>query len=313
MTDKNTYKVILNNQLAEDVDRAEVIQKLALLFKVSEDRASQLLSKNETVIKQDIDETTAKKYQLAISKTGAQSQIINTAEDNLALPTIVESVKKVDEKDLSREPKSSGLDQALGHVGRMDVAKEHKQAEELKVLDNFSEQAYCPECGTIRNTKTTLCNHCGYDPAAKKRIINSQLIKLATKALLVMVVLLAMVYAAWPFYTQYQHKQQVLEGLNLAFETRNTITRFIQNNNFFPNQNIDANLPKLISNEIIESIVIGENALFTVTLRSDVLTPPGSYTLIFEPRVLRGKLVWNCTQGTLPNEYRPIDCQNTSH
>ncbi len=311
MTKKNTYKVILSNRLEQDIDRTDVIKKLALLFKVTEDKATHLFSKNETVIKQDIDEATAKKYQLAISKTGAQSQIVNTAaEDDLDLPVIVESVKKMDEKNLSRKPQTSGLDHALGRVGHVDVAKQYKQTEELKVLDNFSEQAYCPECGTIRDAKTTLCHHCGYDPAAKRRTLNSKLIKRGGKVLLVMIVLSAMIYAAWPFYKQYQHKQQVLEGLNLAFEIRNSITQFIQSNNFFPNQNIDANLPKHISNEIIESIVIGENALFTVTLRSDVLTPPGSYTIIFEPKMMRGKLVWNCMQGTLPNDYRPTDCQN---
>lgn len=310
MTNKNTYKVILSNQLEQDVDRADVIKNLAQLFKISEDKASHLFSKNETVIKQDVDEATAKKYQLAISKTGAQSRIVNTAaEDELDLPVIAESVKKLDEKNLSRTPNRLGLDHALGRVGQVDVARQHKQTEELKVLDNFTEQSYCPECGTIRDAKSSLCHHCGYDPTVKKRIVNVDLFKQAAKVLLVMIMLLLIVYATWPFYKQYQHKQQVLEGLDLAFETRNSITQFIQNNNFFPNQNIDANLPKRINNEIIESIIIGENAVFTVTLRPDVLMPPGSYTLIFEPKTLRGKLVWNCMQGTLPNEYRPIDCQ----
>ena len=87
---QNTYKIIITNQLNADQDKASVIRKLAILFKLSEERATRLLSRPETTIKEHLDETSAKKYQLAISKTGAHSQIINTAvEDDLDLPETV--------------------------------------------------------------------------------------------------------------------------------------------------------------------------------------------------------------------------------
>jgi len=114
---------------------------------------------------------------------------------------------------------------------------------------------------------------------------------------------------ALPFYNSYATKSRIENGLGLAFDTRNTITAFILETNFWPNQNIDANLPKNISNDVIESIVLGENGMFTVTLRAEALKSETAQTLIFKPGQLKNKLRWNCTQGTLDNEFRPDICR----
>lgn len=88
--DENTYQVIITNSLSDDQDKLLVTQKLATLFKTSEQKAAQLLTKPETIVKKNIDQATAEKYQLAIRKTGAQCKIINSADE--ILPEIDASV-----------------------------------------------------------------------------------------------------------------------------------------------------------------------------------------------------------------------------
>jgi hypothetical protein len=116
---------------------------------------------------------------------------------------------------------------------------------------------------------------------------------------------------ALPYYNVHVSNNKIENGLELAFDTRNKVTTFILETNFWPNQNIDANLDKNISNEIIESIVLGENAVITVTLRAEPLNEDSTKTIIFSPNVLKGKLVWNCQKGTLKNELRPEICKTS--
>ena len=306
--DENTYQLIITSKLSDDQDKNQVIRNLASLFKVDEQKAEQLLSKPETVVKKNIDRATAEKYLAAISKTGADCKIINTAEEE-ALPEVIAPVKPQANSEL-KEFNQAPLNETQQEQKKQKLELEAKEHQQLKDLDNFSEQSFCPDCGTIKESATMVCLNCGHDPQAvaiEKK--NRKTRKYATILLGLTGIIIIAYLVALPFYNIYATKSKIENGLGLAFDTRNTLTSFIIDTNFWPNQNIDANLPKNISNEIIESIIIGENSMFTVTLRANSINSDSSKTIIFKPRSVKGKLIWNCTQGTLENKFRPDICK----
>ena len=306
--DQKTYNIIITNQLSADQDKAAVIASLAALFKISEERASKLLSRPQTVIKENIDLGSAKKYQLAISKTGAQSEIINTAaEDDLDLPEIDEHIKPVNEQSLPGEARNRGLDDTLDMKVK-DLSRHQDTEQKLELMNDFTDKHYCPDCGAIKESKNALCLQCGADPADQKTFSFRRISTVLMKLVIVLVVLGIVAYAAMPFYKDFETQYRVRQGLTLATETRDKITAFIIDTGFWPNQNLDANLPAVISNDVIASIQLTENGAFTVTLKPEYFKTDEPQTLIFKPKLLRGNITWNCMSGTLAIKYRPEEC-----
>ncbi|MDH5764728.1 MAG: ribosomal protein L7/L12, partial [Gammaproteobacteria bacterium] len=257
--DENTYQVIITNSLTDDQDKHLVIQKVAALFKISEEKAEQLISQPESVVKKNINKATAEKYQAAIQQTGAQCKIIDTSADEI-LPEIVTPVTPVSE--VTRAFTQTETYQ--------DPEKNRKHHQQLKDLDNFSDKSFCMQCGTIKNSPEVICTQCGHDPKDEKNK-NRFIRKFATIILAITAIIIIAYLILMPVYNIFAQKSKFENGLGLAFETRNSITDFILNTGFWPNQNIDANLPKQISNDIIESIIVGENAIFTVTVRASAI------------------------------------------
>lgn len=275
--DENIYKLVITNTIPFGKDKSQIVKKLAVLFKTSDEKAAQLLSAPETVVKNNINKAMAVKYLTAIHKTGANAKIINTVTEQVPEPTA-----------------------------------EEENHQHLNELGDISEKIFCIACGAIKDS-TAVCLQCGFDPQAVDNI-NKRNVKNILKYASITVALIAAIIIAYqlalPFYKTYAKKQAIAQGMELAFDTRNKITALILKTNFWPNQNIDANLPKKISNEIIESLVVGKSAVITVTLRASVLNTESSKTIIFKPSSSKGKLIWNCTKGTLGNDFRPDDCRN---
>jgi type IV pilus assembly protein PilA len=315
MDEKNTWQVIITNQLADDQDREQVISRLASLFKTDSARAAQLITKPSTVIKDKVDETTAKKYHLAISKTGAHCEIVDTASQDEDLPDIFEPVVPESKEALEGlirhpEPQQQKAHEPAMALVEKEVQNETETREKLSQFDNVDPSLFCPQCGSIRSAADSACIQCDYDPETRSND-HSGFGRIAIIALAALVVVLIAGYFGMPFYQQFAKKAAIQDGLQLAIDTRNHITQFILKTNFWPNQNIDANLPKNISNDIVASIEVTGNGAFTVTLREQVLGK-ADQTLIFKPNQLKGKLVWNCTGGSLDNEYRPEICRKQS-
>ncbi len=312
MDDNKTYKVVISNQLNADQDKNQVIKNLAALFKTNETKAARLLTKQETVVKDNLDEATANKYLAAIQKTGATCSVINKAAVE-ALPDIVEPIKPdtsgfVREEKIAPELKPQ-KDVALSMVEKSD-SEEKKTKEKLSQLENIKKEFFCPECGTIRSAENAICLHCGYDPNLPAD--RSKLIKITIITIVAIVIAVAGIFFGKPFYEQFATKVKIENGLQLAFDTRNKITGFIQQTNFWPNQNIDAGLSKHISNDVIASLIVKDNAEFTVLLHDHVLNKTNQ-TIVFKPNLLKGKIVWNCTGGTLETKYRPDICRTPEY
>jgi len=296
---------------ATDSDQtSELAPALAKLFKITADKAEKILQKKSFVIKKETDKATAEKFHKAISAIGVNCRIneIAETEEDIALPKI-EDVQASESgrplTDITR-PDITPLhnEQADLSLVERPAGKPDKE-EKIKPIDNVAPENYCPECGTIRASADSTCIHCGYDPV-EIRTTNTKsiLIKLA-----IVVIVLAIVGAiAFPYYQQYAKQMQVQNDLKLAFDTRNRITDFILQTNFWPNQNIDAGLDKLISNRSLKSVVVGDDSVITVIVRAEALQGT-EQTLIFTPKTLKGRVVWNCLEGTLQEEYRPEVCR----
>jgi hypothetical protein len=310
--DEKTSKIVITNKLDDDQDKNQVIRKLAVLFKIDEQKAAQLLAKPRTTVKDNLDAATAKKYFAAIRQTGAHCEIINKKIET-ELPQIVEPPKVKPDiivKTNAQHPAMQSVrDTELALVER-EQKIEKETREKLDTLKNASEETLCPQCGTIRGSVDAACLHCGYDPnalPAEASQPKSRKVKYALIASLLALVIGAVI--AWPFYQKHLFYQHIQQGLQLAFDTRNQITDFIKRTSFWPNQNIDAGLPDNISNNIVESIIVNEGGVMTVTLRADAIRENSPQTIIFAPRLVNGVIAWNCHGGNLREELRPEACQ----
>ncbi|MCW9014972.1 MAG: pilin [Gammaproteobacteria bacterium] len=303
--DNSKFNVVLSNQIETGKDRTQVIENLARLFKTSPQKIQKLFEKAETVIKKDIPEAQAKKFQLAIHKTGGICHLLEVPSDFADLPDIAEPVATRETKveiqpfnkiDVPKENKRI----SLGLVYEKPESSEKQDA----AIASVDAENFCPECGTIRASADSVCLHCNYDPLAKEKINFKKFI--IPSAAVILIGMLAYIFGL-PLYKEYSKKVAINEGLLVAFDVKNKVTEFIEKTNFWPNQNIDASLPKDISNNIIESVIISDNAVITATLRASVLNKTNQ-TLIFTPRVLNGRVIWNCHKGSLEEKYRPELC-----
>jgi len=305
--DNKNYKVIIEKNPILVEGTAE---KLASLFKLPVEKARAILQKDSFVIKKQTDKATAEKSHKAITAAGVVCRIeeIAEAEEETALPTIEEIAAPKNTQPLTdpTRPDISPL-----HSEKINLSLEGGPVEKSKtaqaddkVIDDIKPENFCPECGTIRASADSICIHCGYDPQETKNTFTKvKLINIAAGIL----ILVAGVLIGLPYYQQYAKRAQIETDLSLAFDTRNAVTEFIQKTNFWPNQNIDAGLPKLIENQSIESVVLSDNGVMTVTIRGEVLGGDAQ-TLIFTPNTLKGRIVWNCLKGTLVKELRPKIC-----
>ncbi len=312
------YKVVLLNQLNNNMDRAQVIKNLATLFKSTESKIEKILSKPETTIKKDINKDIAEKFYVAIRKAGATCSLVEIETDNnFELPDIHTDIPEVKSPSRTAEykdptlqeipPQQSEKNSQLGLEEKEPDKPQEKQSEiKPENFTNINEDRYCPECGTIKATADSACVHCGYDPISIQLTEKKARIKKIVSIALVFIVII--LGTGIPAFNYFSQQMKLEKGLSLAFETRNHITEFIEKTGFWPNQNIDAELAETIGNDVIESIVIGNNAIITVTIRASI-TGSQKQTLIFTPKTMKGKIVWNCLNGTLENRLRPDTCK----
>lgn len=310
--DKNNFQVVITNQLNPDQDKNLITRNLAALFKIDEQKAAQFLIKPRTVIKDNLDEATAQKYLAAIRQTGAHCEIINKTLA-IDLPQIVEP-PKTDPAAPTPRTSAGAASPLTGNQPLSLVAHEEKiekeTREELTTLKDASAETLCPDCGTIRGSADALCLHCGYNPneIETPQASTGKMKWIIVAAIIAGIAIIALLVGL-PYFKNMMTQKKIEQDLALAFDVRNQVSAFIEKTNFFPNQNMDADLPEHISNDAIHSIVIGENATITVTMNPVAANNASDQTIIFKPKISQGKIVWNCMEGTLGNEFRPELCR----
>ena len=73
------FRVVMTGSLVGGASLSQVKQNVAALFKVPVDKVERLFGGKPMVIKQGLDEATAKKYQLALHKAGVECQVVAAA------------------------------------------------------------------------------------------------------------------------------------------------------------------------------------------------------------------------------------------
>lgn len=93
---ENQYKVVLNGQLAAGMDKAIASANFAQLFKISEEKAAQMLASFPVTVKSNVDEATAQKFKAAIEKAGFLCDVLLVDAAPIIQPVVapIQSVEK---------------------------------------------------------------------------------------------------------------------------------------------------------------------------------------------------------------------------
>lgn len=78
------YEVVFYGEIVEGAELDQVKAKVAAMFKADAAKLAQLFSGKRVVIKKNIDQATAKKYQSALQNAGAQCEVKSLAEAAVA-------------------------------------------------------------------------------------------------------------------------------------------------------------------------------------------------------------------------------------
>lgn len=121
---EHQFKVQLNGQLAAGVDLATATVNFAQLFKISAEKAQQMLASFPVTVKNNVDETTAQKFKAAIEKAGFLCDIKPVAE--LALVPM-DNNRSVSEKEsapkIEMVAKIENVKAAVPKIATIPVAK----------------------------------------------------------------------------------------------------------------------------------------------------------------------------------------------
>ena len=76
----DVYEVAFSGQVADDADLDKVKANIGKMFKADEAKLAQLFSGKRVVIKKNIDEATARKYEAALKNAGALCEVKNLSQ-----------------------------------------------------------------------------------------------------------------------------------------------------------------------------------------------------------------------------------------
>ncbi|WP_211829572.1 hypothetical protein [Kistimonas asteriae] len=102
-----TYDLIFSGETNDDVGEAQVRKNVAALFKASPAQVEKLFSGKTVVLKNGLDEATAKKYQAALKKAGAVCQLRPKQSEKAPAPQPEPSPAVAPEPKPSPEPSAS--------------------------------------------------------------------------------------------------------------------------------------------------------------------------------------------------------------
>ena len=95
---ENLFKVQLNGELMDGADLVSASAKFAQLFKISDEKAQQMLATFPVTIKNNVDEATAQKFKAAIEKAGFVCDIISLSETAVVIDEPVQTTIQPEQK-----------------------------------------------------------------------------------------------------------------------------------------------------------------------------------------------------------------------
>jgi type IV pilus assembly protein PilA len=113
---------------------------------------------------------------------------------------------------------------------------------------------------------------------------------------------------AIPAYQDYTVRAKVTEGLSLASAGKTAVSEYFSANGELPDDNTEAGMadPEAIAGNSVDSVTVAAGGVITVAFSTEPI--PGQ-TILLSPETADGKVVWDCTGGTLEGKYRPSSCR----
>jgi type II secretory pathway pseudopilin PulG len=130
-------------------------------------------------------------------------------------------------------------------------------------------------------------------------------------AVLVFIAVLGILAAiAVPAYVDYTNRVKVAQAVASAQPSIKKIEAFALQKGYFPGNNLEAGLPADLSADHVESMVVSENGVLTMTFGGKEAGPIDEQTLLFIPSLQGNSVQWDCSGGSLPARFRAKDCHD---
>lgn len=329
------------------VTRLDLVRNLATAFKKDIPVIEKMLSCTRCLIKKDVDEELAKKYQATIEKAGGICE----------LEPHVDEALEVDAPEAASTPYAA----PVSHNPRLQQGAQH----------------FCYKCGSpIANTAAPNCPKC-FAPqlhlTAKNKTLAGVLAffigglgvhrfylgqwwglfylifwftlipsvvsvieaivfwttssarwqkkygqvpkagggmaAVFIASLFVFIMVLGIVSAvALPAYQDYTIRAKVASAELLVDEVRSKVAAYVERTNEFPRDNSDIDLDRIFTNEAVNKITVLPGGRIEVTFVLPTVNHSGN-TMIWTPNLEAGKLTWSCKGGTLADRYRATACR----
>lgn len=112
---------------------------------------------------------------------------------------------------------------------------------------------------------------------------------------------------ALPAYQDYTNRSKIQSVMPVVIDARKKVEAFIKKNHSYPNENILVGLPDEINNNVIESITLQDDAKLEVAYH---LGLKDKNTIVWAPIETNSGVEWTCTEGSMLDKYRPLDCRS---
>lgn len=110
-----------------------------------------------------------------------------------------------------------------------------------------------------------------------------------------------------PLYQDYLKRAQVVDAMPLVLDARKKVADYIHKEGSYPSQNAEVGIETQVSDSVIQIISVQNDAILLV-----VYQLPGvkeRYTILWAPSQENGRLSWDCSEGSMPQKYRPAECR----
>jgi type IV pilus assembly protein PilA len=126
--------------------------------------------------------------------------------------------------------------------------------------------------------------------------------------LTVLAIISVLVVVALPAYLQYQARSRVAEAAVMFDGKRTSVEEYYMITGNWPSNNAEAGLGPATDYETanIASMSIGNGGTLTITMKRSPLV---GQTIVWTPASVSTGIVWDCTEGTVPDTYRPAICR----
>lgn len=115
---------------------------------------------------------------------------------------------------------------------------------------------------------------------------------------------------ALPAYQDYTHRAKVAEAIVEMDAFSAKVSAFIRRTDFIPNGKVDVGMKDYeTTSEVLSDIDIIENGKIVGTFQA-FFSNGEEYTIIYTPTVEGENIRWACTEGSMPNKYRPVRCRS---